>query len=327
MPQVVTIGASAAGGVGDAGDAATVLIAIVPSWRRDLAIEGDVSEEVARIRGYEQTPGTLPDTPMPPFRPSPLEVRDEIREVLSGAGLSEVVTHALVAPEQDERLNWPVAAANGVRGEGNAAWDVIRVVNPLSSQHSVLRRDVVGSLLDVLSANLRQGRDDVAIYEIGKGYGLLDGAPHEWWRLALIATGAAEARAWNRPFRAYDFDDLKGVVELLCRELGLGRPVYEPFRDGDPLHPGRTARVNRPRAGSADLGRAPLAGVVGELHPNLLERWEIRAERVVAAELAVRGLSGGQLPAVKALARAPVPGRGTRPRRRRVRGRPVVSST
>jgi phenylalanyl-tRNA synthetase beta chain len=279
--------------------AGAVLIAIVPTWRGDLEIEADVAEEVARVRGYEQTPGTLPHTPMPPFRPSPLHVRDEMRDVLSGAGLSEVVTHALVPPQQDERLNWPLGTENGVRGEGDAAWETIRVVNPLSSQHSVLRRETVGSLLDVLAANLRQGREDVAIYEIGKGYGLVDGAPHEWWRLGFVASGAAEPRSWNRPLRPYDLDDLKGVVELLAHELALGRPVYEPFREGYPLHPGRSARVTIARPGGAAL-----AGVLGELHPDLLERWEIRADRVVAGELAIVGLSGGQLGAVKA---SPVP--------------------
>lgn len=284
-----------------AGGPAEILMAIVPTWRRDLAIEVDVAEEIARVRGYEQTPGTLPETPMPPFRPSPLQVRDELRDVLAGAGLSEVVTHALVAPERDERLNWPVAAANDVIGEGSAAWDTIRVVNPLSSQHSVLRRDVIGSLLDVLSANVRQGREDVAIFEIGKGYGLAGGAPHEWWRLGIVATGAAEPRAWNRQFRAYDHDDLKGIVELVCRELGLGNPVYEPFRDGYPLHPGRAARVRA----THPAGDGPtLAGIVGELHPGVLDAWEIRAERVVAAEVAIFGLAAGQLPWVKA---SPVP--------------------
>jgi phenylalanyl-tRNA synthetase beta chain len=256
---------------------------------------------VARVRGYEQTPGTLPDTPMPHFRPSPLEARDEIRSLLAGAGVSEVVTHALVPPDRDERLNWPIAAADGVPGEGDAAFDTIRVVNPLSSQHSVLRRDVVGSLLDVASANLRQGRDDVAIHEIGKGYGLVGGAPHEWWRLGIVLTGAAEPRSWNRPLRGYDLDDAKGLIELICRELGFGRPTYAPFREGFPLHPGRSARVSAAPAGGAGVA---LAGVVGELHPDLLERWEIRAERVIAADLAIAGLSGGQLPAVKV---SPVP--------------------
>ncbi len=284
-----------------AADDGGVLVAIVPTWRRDLAIELDVAEEVARVRGYEQTPGTLPATTMPTYRPSPLAVRDEVREVLAGAGLSEVVTHALVPPDRDDRLNWPITAADGVVGEGNATGGTIRVVNPLSSQHSVLRRDVVGSLLDVVSMNLRQGREDVAVFEIGKGYGLPGDQPHEWWRLGVVATGAAEPRAWNRPFRAYDLDDLKGVVELLCRELGLGRPAYEPVRDGYPLHPGRTARVTVP---GSTPGEIVLAGIVGELHPDLLDRWELRAERVVAAELAVAGLSAGQLSAVKA---SPVP--------------------
>ena len=55
----------------DAGDA-EVIEAVVPSWRRDLAVEADITEEVIRVRGYDQVPSVLPDTPMPPYRPSPL---------------------------------------------------------------------------------------------------------------------------------------------------------------------------------------------------------------------------------------------------------------
>ena len=89
-----------------AGDEA-VLVAMVPTWRRDLAIEADVAEEVARVRGYETTPAHLPDTLMPAYRPSPLKVRDMIRETLAGAGLTEVVTHALVSSADEARLLWP----------------------------------------------------------------------------------------------------------------------------------------------------------------------------------------------------------------------------
>ena len=64
----------------------TSLVAIVPSWRRDLEIEADVAEEVARVRGYELIPDILPHTPMPPYRPSPLRLRDTVREVLAGRG-------------------------------------------------------------------------------------------------------------------------------------------------------------------------------------------------------------------------------------------------
>ena len=46
-----------------------VILATVPTWRRDLAIEADIIEEVARIHGYERVPSILPHTPMPHYRP------------------------------------------------------------------------------------------------------------------------------------------------------------------------------------------------------------------------------------------------------------------
>ncbi len=81
-----------------------VLVAVVPTWRRDLEIEADVAEEVARVRGYETTPAHLPDTLMPGYRSSPVKVRNAIRETLAGAGLSELITHALVSPQDEVRL-------------------------------------------------------------------------------------------------------------------------------------------------------------------------------------------------------------------------------
>ena len=59
----------------DPGTDATIA-ALVPTWRRDVEIEADVAEEIARVRGYELVPSVTPNTQMPAFRPSPLEVRD-----------------------------------------------------------------------------------------------------------------------------------------------------------------------------------------------------------------------------------------------------------
>ena len=140
----------------------------------------------------------------------------------------------------------------------------------------------------VVSTNLRHGRDDVAVYEIGKGYGAIDGqTPHEWWRLGFALTGSAEPAAWNRPARPYDLDDAKGVIELLCRRLDLPVPTYTPLPDDPSLHPGRTARVN---------ARAYLMGRVGEVHPALIDGLDLRADRIIVAELAIAGLASGRLP-------------------------------
>jgi phenylalanyl-tRNA synthetase beta chain len=269
----------------EAGDAET-LIATMPSWRRDLVIEADIAEEVARVRGYDSIPAILPDTAMPPYRHSPLALRDVVRETLAGIGLSEAVTYALVSPSMVERF--PPIEDVVVAGEGEAGGRPVVVTNPLSSQHSVMRQSLIGSLLEVVATNLRQGRPDVAIFEVGKGYAATeDGdATHEWWRLGIALTGAAEPPAWDRPERPFDLDDAKGLIDLVARRLGLPGPAYEPLTDDPRLHPGRGARV---RAGD------DLAGRVGELHPALADAIDLRSSaRIVVAELAVAGLSGGE---------------------------------
>jgi phenylalanyl-tRNA synthetase beta chain len=275
------------------------LVAVVPTWRRDIAIEADVAEEVARVRGYETIPEILPDTPMPPFRDPPLEVRDAIRETLAGAGLSEVVSHALVSPRIADAFRWesPIPTVEGEPAEGGRP---IVVTNPLSADHSVLRPALVGSLVQIVSTNLRHGVDDVAIFEVGKGYGAEPsagsaGSVREWWRLGLAATGAGEPPAHNRPWRPYDLDDLKGAIELLAARLGFDEPTYRPERGEPLLHPGRAARVEARRRSALVL-----AGVVGELHPQVVEDWDLREARVVVAELDLTGLGGGNLEDVTA---------------------------
>jgi phenylalanyl-tRNA synthetase beta chain len=268
----------------DPGDSET-LVATIPSWRRDLSIEADIAEEVARVRGYETIPGITPHTPMPHHRASPLRLRDTVRGTLAGIGLAEAVTFALVSPAMVERFG-PIDDIV-VPGEGIARGRPISVTNPLSSQHSVMRQSLLGSLLEVVSTNQRHGRGDVAIFEVGKGYGATeDGdSTHEWWRLGLALTGAAEPPSWNRVARPFDLDDAKGVIDLLARRLGLPPPAYTALTDDPRLHPGRAARV------SAGDG---LAGRVGELHPTVVDELDLREAWILVAELAIAGLSGGQ---------------------------------
>ncbi len=295
----------------DPGSAET-LVALVPTWRREIQIEADVAEEVARMRGYEVVPAALPNTTMPSFRPTPLEPRDLVRDTLVGAGVTEAVSHALVSPDHDAALGWPDDGPPLPSGETEIAGEPIRVRNPLSVAHSVLRRHVVGSLLDLLAWNERQGRSEIALFEVGKGYGRDGGLPREWWRLAFVLAGEAAPPAWNRPSREVDLDDAKAIVELLANRLGAGAPSYERDGRGLPFHPGRAATVvirgsdgsGEARAGQAARPEIVLSGHVAELHPAVVERWGIRTPRVYAAELAVRGLSAGRLTPVRA---RPVP--------------------
>jgi len=281
---------SVAAGAGEA------VIATVPSWRRDIEIEADLAEEVARVHGYERVPPRRPPTEMPAWRETPLAARDAIRDALVGAGFTEAVSYALVAPKLDETFAW-VGSKAVARGEAPREGSQVTVTNPLSADHSILRQSLVGSLVEVVDSNVRHGQPDVAFFEVGKGYGRVGDAPREWWRLGLALAGAFEQPAWNRPRREADLDDAKGAIELLADLIGAGTPSYAAETAEPILHPGRSARVEA-RFPDGDVA---IAGVVGELHPGLVERWGLRVKRVIVGELSVAGLSGGSLPIVQAV--------------------------
>jgi phenylalanyl-tRNA synthetase beta chain len=136
----------------------------------------------------------------------------------------------------------------------------------------------------------------VAIFEVGKGYAATpDGTSAEWWRLAFLLAGEPVPPTWNRPSRPYDVDDARGLVELVAAVAGFSAPGWTPHGAGAPLHPGRAARVLALQAN----GLPGLAGLVGELHPDVATAWDLRAERIMAGELAIARLSGGARPPVR----------------------------
>ena len=272
--------------------AGEAIVATVPTWRRDIEIEADLAEEVARVHGYERVPGHLPATPLPEWRESPLAARDAIRDALVGAGLTEVVSYALVSTKLDETFAW-LQAVRPARGEAPREGGSITVANPLSGDHSILRQTLIGSLVEVVQRNIRHGNADVLAFEVGKGYGRVGDDSREWWRLGLALTGAVEPAAWNRPRRDADIDDAKGVIALIAEQIGAGEPVYQPLTTEPILHPGRSATVEA----TFDDGEPAITGAVGELHPRLAEAWDLRG-RVIVAELSVAGLGGGALPVI-----------------------------
>lgn len=266
----------------------TTLEVIVPSWRRDIEIEADVIEELARVHGYDRIPSTLPTTPAPGYRPSPLAVRDLVRHTLAGLGLREVVTHALVSPEQVSTWSW-TSPPGPADGEGSSDGERITVTNPLSADHAVMRQDLVGGLVETVILNRRRGREDLALFEIGKGYGRVDDAPHEWWRLGLALAGAFDPPSWNRERRPVDLDDAKGVLDAIAAALGMSALTYTALATEPTLHPGRSATL---LAVDAD-GAVAMSGVVGQVHPAVALARDERAEGTILVEVSIRGLSGG----------------------------------
>jgi phenylalanyl-tRNA synthetase beta chain len=228
----------------------------VPTWRGDVSREADLIEEVGRHHGLDEIPSTIPPSiGVGHLGPGQREER-VVRDVLVGAGLTETVQNAFVED----------------RDGGDTA--PVRLANPLADHHSVLRSSLVEpGLLDVLETNVRQGRRDVALFEVGRVFFPDEPLPVEERHLALLLAGAARVGHWSEPARPVDPFDAKGILELLFERLGAGPLGLDP--DGprpDLLHPGQSAAVTL---------EGEALGWMGALRPGAREG----RDPVVVAEL------------------------------------------
>jgi phenylalanyl-tRNA synthetase beta chain len=251
------------------------MVAIVPPHRRDVAIEEDIAEEVVRLRGYDSLAPTLPDTTPPGYRREASRLVYFVRDALAGRGLSEVVTNSLISPNDHAAL-----------GFGSDDPAIIRLENPVTVDHSELRRSLLPSMIQVLARNERQRRLDVAVFEIGNVHEMTGTGPHQREVLGLLMAGAWRSQSWSEPARSVSVDDLKGIVEVLASRLNIGPLSYRPAGEWSGVeHPGRTADIYAESEGlRVDVGR------VGELHPRYLAGYDIRAERVAFAALEMAAL-------------------------------------
>ncbi|MCC6178538.1 MAG: phenylalanine--tRNA ligase subunit beta [Chloroflexi bacterium] len=247
----------------------------VPGFRPDVEGMADLAEEVARITGYDQIPMTLPTGVPPQPKVEPLRAAgDQAKDVLIACGLQEVKTYSLVGPGATARLR-----LDGVSAEEQPLLEGVRVPNAVSAELSVLRTELLPSLLDTVRTNLRH-HDRVAIFEIARVYlPPLAPLPTERTRLSLVLTGPATPVAWNAPARDVDFYDVKGAIEELLARFNA--PVaFVPVQSAI-YHPGRCAELRL-------IGRngieAPV-GRLGQIHPLIAERFDLAGRAVYAAEL------------------------------------------
>jgi phenylalanyl-tRNA synthetase beta chain len=260
------------------------LVAVVPPHRRDIEIEADVAEEIARLYGYEQLAPRLPDTLMPVYRADPRRFEDGLRDLLAGRGLVEVVTTGLISPDDHARLGL---------ASGDPA--TLRAANPVSVEHSELRRSLLPGLVGALAHNERQRRDDVTIFEIGAVHELVDGEPWEADQLGLLLAGSWSPLSWTEAPHSADFADAKGLLSMLAERLGIGQLTFGQMTVRVAFeHPGRTARVL-----AQEHGRQVEIGRVGELDPRYMAACGVRAERAAFALLDLPALARLQAPTVQ----------------------------
>ncbi|MDP3064923.1 MAG: phenylalanine--tRNA ligase subunit beta, partial [Chloroflexota bacterium] len=253
----------------------------VPYWRSDISLEDDLVEEVARVTGYDAIPTTLISTPVPRYQPDPArDLRERVRDMLAAAGLQEIISYSLT----DEASLRKVGALEGGLP--------LRLSNPMTPERQYLRTSLRSSVLEALSSNLRHAEGPVRLFELGRIYlPVARDLPEERETLVAVLAGPDRPTSWRGATRRMDFFDAKGLVSTLLGALHI-RPTFKPTADAS-FHPGRCAQA---LALGSDRGLAEgiALGLVGEVHPDVLERFDIAARPVAMVELDVASLLKAQ---------------------------------
>ncbi len=223
-----------------------------PSYRFDLNIAEDIVEEAARFYGYSCLPrsrakyqaGDLPHAPMYLFE-------EKVRKSLLLSGLQEIINIDLIS----ELEKVPVLSCS--EGHLNP-----KLSNPSSADQSFLRSSLLGGSLSTLKRNLSFHNINMHCFELGKVYyqSKSDSSVIENTHVSVLLSGLRNPPFWgNEKPIAWNFFDLKGIIESLLSKLGMDECLFEA-KEEEAFHPGQCA--------SLSVKESKL-GVIGMLHPKL----------------------------------------------------------
>ncbi|MCB1370550.1 MAG: phenylalanine--tRNA ligase subunit beta [Rhodobacteraceae bacterium] len=244
------------------GEGATLDVA-VPSWRPDVQGPADLVEEIARIASLSRLEGRPLRRPAGVARPilTPMQRREgQARRRIAALGYNECVTYSFIDRE--------AAAAFG------GGQEATRLENPISSEMSHLRPELLPGLLRAAARNQARGFADLALFEVGQSFA--GGEPGEQARIAAgIRVGATAPRDAHGSRRPVDLHDARADAEAVL--AAIGAPARTTLRRGAPawFHPGRSGVIT--------LGPKTVLAAFGELHPRVLGTLDLRGPAVAFA--------------------------------------------
>lgn len=220
----------------------------VPTYRGDIEGMADISEEVARIYGYDRIPTTLMKGEMVAGgKTDKQKLRDTVRNCLAANGLYEIITYSFIDPKENAMVRIP---------EDDSRSNFVRITNPLGAENSVMRTDMTSSLLKTLRTNYTRRNAQAALFELGTIFTPIEGEqlPRETQQIAVGMYGE------------YDFYSIKGVIEALFEKVGIYDCTYVACKDNPTYHGGRCAEI---------LSGDKKLGIIGQIHPSVSAEFKI----------------------------------------------------
>lgn len=251
-------------------EAGTQLHVTVPTRRADLQEEVDLIEEVARIRGYQDIPATLPVGAVTQgYRSGRQLMLKKVRETMVACGYTEVINYSFFSTAHFDRLGLPA---------GDELKNAVIISNPLSEEQAVMRTLLTAGMLENIVYNRNRQQQNLRFFELGAVYlragEAVGSLPQEKMKLGLSITGAILPAHWQHKPVSADFFALKGTMEQLLERLGVSNVV---FRETELpwCQPGQTAQV---------LVGGERAGWLGRIHSVTLDAYDLNSA-VFAGEL------------------------------------------
>ena len=227
----------------------------VPTFRGDIESMADIAEEVARIYGYDKIPTTMMKGCVTVGGKSKKQhLEDVIRDSLTAVGLYEVTTYSFIDPKENDMILMP---------QEDDRRNMVRISNPLGEENSVMRTDMLSSVLKVLKTNFSRRNAEAGIFEIGSVY-----IPKAEQVLPdenqIIAVGM---------YGGCDFYDIKGKVENMLADLNINGYEFITCKDNPSFHPGRCAHI---------YACGKFLGIIGQVHPKVAANFKIGVETYCA---------------------------------------------
>lgn len=256
-----------------------------PSYRFDIEIEEDLIEEIARVYGFENIPA------LPPVAANTMRILPEnTRNIFK-------IRHHVAALDYQEVINYSFVEAAWEQDFANNS-NPIKIQNPIASQMSVMRTNLIASLVANACYNLNRKINRIRLFEIASVYkpdatiqegGLSVAGYNETKKCAGLAYGAASEEQWGQATRQVDFFDVKSDIEaLFAPKLLRFSKLEQPA-----LHPGRSAQIEC---------EGKVVGVIGELHPALQQKYDLPLAPIVF-EIDVTALEAVNVPQFQEIAK------------------------
>ncbi len=249
----------------------------IPYWRSDINIPEDLVEELARIIGYDDLPATRLAGRVPQWEPGAKHIlRKRVVDALTGFGMRQTITYAATSDELQQKAPTTAERPDAIG---------LHLENPVSSQHSVLRRSLRAPTLESAARNTRTWRGPVAIFETGLVFMPSDDdndpLPKQVERLTGVLTGPRNASTWGHAEADFDFYDAKGALEHLLETLGV-TAAFESAED--PIYvPGMSAELVSEKNGA-------VIGNVGIVAKPVWEAFDAETETAVMFDIDMQAL-------------------------------------